>query len=57
MFVDTPWYTPQPCRESLDLTKPADQIRRETEAYCRSKPRFASHADWQRGLKEKIAAR
>jgi catechol-2,3-dioxygenase len=56
LFVDTPWYTPQPVREPLDLTKPADQIRRETEAYCRSRPRFASRDDWQRTLGAEIAA-
>ena len=56
LFVDTPWYTPQPVREPLDLSKPAAEIRRETEAYCRSRPRFASRADWQRGLGEQIAA-
>ena len=57
LFVDTPWYTPQPCREALDLTKPADEIRRDTEAYCRNQPRFQNHADWQRDLGDKIASR
>ena len=56
VFVDTPWYTPQPCREPLDLTQPAEQIKKDTEAYCRSRPRFASEGDWRRGLSEKIAS-
>ena len=56
LFVDTPWYTPQPCREPLDLTKPIEQIMKETEAYCRSRPGFATHAAWQRELRDKIAA-
>ncbi len=56
MFVDTPWYTPQPCREPLDLTRPVEQIIRETEAYCRSRPGFASDADWRRGLASQIAS-
>ena len=56
LFVDTPWYTPQPCREPLDLTKPVEQIMKETEAYCRSRPGFATHAAWQRELRDKIAA-
>ena len=56
LFVDTPWYTPQPVREPLDLTKPAQQIRQETEAFCRSRPQFASREDWQRGLGKAIAA-
>jgi catechol 2,3-dioxygenase len=57
MFVDTPWYTPQPCREPLDLTRSVEQIMQDTEAYCRSRPRFASRTEWQRDLQEKIAAR
>ena len=56
MFVDTPWYTPQPCREPLDLTQPAAQIVTETEAYCRSRARFAGEAEWRRGLADRIAA-
>jgi catechol-2,3-dioxygenase len=56
MFVDTPWYTPQPCREPLDLTQPVEQIVKDTEAYCRSRPGFASEGDWRRGLSEKIAS-
>jgi catechol-2,3-dioxygenase len=56
VFVDTPWYTPQPCREPLDLTQSAEQIVKETEAYCRSRARFASEAEWRRGLADRIAA-
>lgn len=57
MFVDTPWYTPQPCREPLDLTQSVEQIMKATEDYCRSRPRFASRTEWQRDLGEKIASR
>ena len=56
MFVDTPWYTPQPCREPLDLTQSVEQIMTATEAYCRSRPRFASDVDWRRDLADKIAS-
>jgi catechol-2,3-dioxygenase len=56
-FVDTPWYTPQPVREPLDLTRPAATIVQETEAFCRSRPRFAVVDEWRQGLKEKIAER
>ena len=56
-FVDTPWYTPQPVREPLDLTQPTETIVKETEAFCRRRPRFATVGDWRRGLAEKIAAR
>ena len=57
LFVDTPWYTPQPCREPLDLTKSVEQIMKETEDYCRSRPRFQSHREWQRALTDAIASR
>ena len=56
LFVDTPWYTPQPCREPLDLTQPAEQIRKPTEEYCRTQPRFQRDTEWRRELKDKIAA-
>ncbi|HYE91030.1 MAG TPA: VOC family protein [Terriglobales bacterium] len=56
VFVDTPWYTPQPVREPLDLTQPEDVIVRQTEAFCRSRPRFQTDAEWRRGLADTIAA-
>jgi catechol-2,3-dioxygenase len=56
IFVDTPWYTPQPVREPLDLSQPADRIRAETEAFCKSRPRFQGEAAWRRDLADKIAA-
>ena len=56
MFVDTPWYTPQPCREPLDLTQSVEQIMKTTEEYCRSRPRFQSDTDWRRDLAGKIAS-
>src|SRR5947207_7429730 len=56
LFVDTPWYTPQPCREPLDRTKPVEQLMKETDAYCRSRPGFATHAPWQGELRDKSAA-
>ena len=35
LFVDSPWYVPQPCGEPFDLTQPAAEIREQTEAWCR----------------------
>src|SRR3546814_6365333 len=37
-FVDTDWYIEQPCREPLNIGKPARELYRETEAFCRSMP-------------------
>ena len=47
MFADTPWYIPQPCRIPIDLTRPADELRRETEEYCRAQPGFRSIGTWR----------
>lgn len=46
LFVDSPWYTPQPCRGDLDITRPTDVILFDTEALCRSRPGFALREDW-----------
>ena len=35
LYVDSPFYTPQPCGEPLDLDQPNDEILRRTEAMCR----------------------
>ena len=56
MFVDTPWYTPQPCREPLDLTQSVEHIMKTTEEYCRSRPRFQTETAWRRDLADRIAA-
>jgi catechol-2,3-dioxygenase len=48
LFVDTPWHTPQPFAEPFDLEAPAATIMAETEKICRSRPGFASRAEWRR---------
>jgi catechol-2,3-dioxygenase len=47
LFVDTPWHTPQPFAEPFDLEAPDEVILQTTEAICRSRPGFASRADWR----------
>ena len=47
LFVDTPWHTPQPFAEPIDLEAPAETIMAETERICRSRPGFASRAAWR----------
>src|ERR1051325_10501448 len=46
LYVDSPFYTPQPCGEPLDLDQANDEILRRTEAMCRSRPRFMSREAW-----------
>jgi len=55
LYVDTPYYTPQPCRAPLDLTLPEDEIRRRNEELCRSRPDFATHDEWRQKITQRIA--
>jgi catechol-2,3-dioxygenase len=57
LFADSPFYTPQPCGEPLDLSLPAAEIVRRTEAMCRARPNFAPRAQWTASLAERIAKR
>jgi len=56
VFVDTGWYTPQPYRERLDLTLPADRIRADTVALCRGRPGFQPIAAWRASLAAELDA-
>ncbi|MGE0253957.1 MAG: VOC family protein [Alphaproteobacteria bacterium] len=56
MFVDSDWYVRQPCGEPLDLDKPEEQIKAETEAMCRQMPDFEPIAQWRARIADKIAA-
>lgn len=46
MYVDTPFYTHQPCKEPLDLEMSAEDITARTEAMCRSRPDFMTREQW-----------
>ena len=46
VYLDTPWYVPQPHGDPLDLEKTDAQIWAETEAICRADPGFMPVADW-----------
>jgi catechol 2,3-dioxygenase len=46
VYLDTPWYVPQPHGDPLDLEKPDAEIWAETEAACRADPGFAPVQDW-----------
>ena len=56
MFCDTPWYVPQPLGFKIDLDKPADELYRETEAYCLDKEGFMPMEEWRAAISRKIAA-
>jgi catechol 2,3-dioxygenase len=46
VYLDTPWYVPQPHGDPLDLGKPDAEIWAETEAACRADPGFATVQVW-----------
>jgi catechol-2,3-dioxygenase len=57
LYVDSPFYTPQPCGEPLDLDQPNDEILRRTEAMCRSRPSFMTREAWMQQIRERLDAR
>ncbi len=44
IYVHSPWHVPQPHIHAFDLSKPTDQIVRETEEHCRETPGFMTKA-------------
>jgi catechol 2,3-dioxygenase len=46
VYLDTPWYIPQPHGDPLDLDKPDEAIWAETEAACRADPGFQPAPEW-----------
>lgn len=56
LFVDSPWYIPQPCSEHIDLDRPVDDILAESEAYCRAQPGFEPVEAWRAKMAERVAA-
>ncbi|MBI4609477.1 MAG: VOC family protein [Candidatus Rokubacteria bacterium] len=56
LFVDTPWHTPQPFAEPFDIEAPVEAILEETEALCRSRPGFASRAEWRKAQVQRMSA-
>lgn len=54
MYVDSPFYTPQPCREPLDLAQPAAAIFAATEAMCRRRPAFKTREEWVAATRDQI---
>lgn len=57
LYVDSPWYTPQPCGELFDLALSDEEIYRQTEALCRSRPGFEPAEQWRAKLAARIQGR
>lgn len=54
VYLDTPWYRPQPCGFPLDLSESDDEIMRKTEEICRSHEKFMTRADWMAEVSSRI---
>jgi catechol-2,3-dioxygenase len=54
IFLDTPWHTPQPCREAVDLDQPDDAIWQKVEALCRGRPGFKPRAEWEAEMRARM---
>ncbi len=56
-YLDTPWYISQPYRQPLDLSLDDAEIERVTEAECRSRPGFQTHAEWRAVMARRMGVR
>lgn len=56
LFVDSPWYIDQPCREPLDLDRAPAAIMAESEAWCRTQPGFRPATTFHAEVAAKLAA-
>ena len=54
VYLDTPWYVPQPHGDPLDLEKPDAEIWDETEKACRADPGFALVEAWAARFDETV---
>ncbi|MDR3530860.1 MAG: VOC family protein [Rhodopila sp.] len=55
VYVDVPFYVPQPHGDPLDLDKSDEEIFQETEAVCRRDPGFMPLADWEARMRRLLA--
>jgi catechol 2,3-dioxygenase len=54
VYMDTPWYVPQPHGVPIDLTLPSEQIWSQAERHCRETPGFMPLADWQAEVEARL---
>jgi hypothetical protein len=47
LFIDTPWYIPQPCNPEFDLSLRTNEIWEMTEKFCREQPGFKPADQWR----------
>ena len=54
VYMDTPWYVPQPHGAPIDLSLPGGQIMAEAERHCRATPGFMPHDEWKAAVEAKL---
>jgi catechol 2,3-dioxygenase len=56
LFMDTPWYCAQPCREVLDFSKSDEEVLAWTERLASALPGFKPRKEWSDELRRKLEA-
>ena len=54
IYMDTPWYVPQPHGVAIDLSLPNDEIMAQTEKHCRETPGFMPLGAWQAEVERRL---
>jgi len=57
IFLDTPWYCAQPCREPVDFSRSDAEIMNQAEKVARSLPGFQPREQWSAELRRVMEAR
>ncbi len=54
IYMDTPWYVPQPHSVPIDLSLPNDEIMAQTEKHCRGTSGFMPLEKWQAEVERRL---
>ena len=54
IYMDTPWYVPQPHSVPIDLSLPNGEIMAQTEKHCRATAGFMQLEDWQAEVERRL---
>ena len=55
VYMDTPWYVPQPHGVPVDLTQPTEAIMAVVEKHCRETPGFMPLDAWKAEVRDRLA--
>jgi len=54
IYMDTPWYVPQPHSVPIDLSLPNGEIMEQTERHCRETSGFMPLEQWQAEVERRL---